>query len=478
MPSDIVAGAMNEELDELTGLVLDPADPIPTGRIFLDQNYTLDSHRCLLHQSGVFYRYNRKTNSYVEIEEGSIRAGIYSFLEPAVRWTEPRGKTPARLEPFKPTKAKVDTVLDAIRALCNLPSEMASPCWLEPRDLNAIEIVACRNGLVHLPTRRLLPATSQFFTLTGLDFEFDATATPPENWLRFLWELWPDDAESVRTLQEWIGYLLTHRTQFQKMLLLVGPKRSGKGTIGRVIRMLLGDRNVCGPTLANMGAQFGLATLIGKSAAIIADARISSKTDTAVVAERLLSISGEDTLSIPRKYLPDWNGKLPTRFTLMTNELPRIEDHSGALASRFLVLSLSKSFYGREDHDLFDTFIPETPRIFLWALDGLDRLLERGRFQQPRSADELIQQFEDLGSPIGAFIRECCDVGPGHGVRVDDLFQAWKSWSQNNGREHPGTAQSFARSLRAALPALTTTQPRIDGDRVRYFQGLSIKGGD
>ena len=155
--------------------------------------------------------------------------------------------------------------------------------------------------------------------------------------------------------------------------MLVGPKRSGKGTIGRVTRRLLGVRNVCGPTLANIGEQFGLSVLIGKSVAIIADARISGRTDTAVITERLLSISGEDTLSIPRKYLPDWTGKLPTRFMLMTNELPRIEDVSGALASRFLVLMLTRSFFGEEDTGLFERLIPELPGILNWALEGRDR---------------------------------------------------------------------------------------------------------
>ena len=93
-----------------------------------------------------------------------------------------------------------------------------------------------------------------------------------------------------QTLQEWIGYLLTPRTHFQKIGMLVGPKRSGKGTIGRVTRRLLGDRNVCGPTLANMGEQFGLSILIGKSAAIISDAQIGGRTDTAIVTEQLFNI--------------------------------------------------------------------------------------------------------------------------------------------------------------------------------------------
>ena len=41
-----------------------------------------------------------------------------------------------------------------------------------------------------------------------------------------------------------MGYLLTSDTRLQKILILVGPKRSGKGTIARVIRGLIGDENV------------------------------------------------------------------------------------------------------------------------------------------------------------------------------------------------------------------------------------------
>jgi putative DNA primase/helicase len=310
--------------------------------------------------------------------------------------------------------------------------------------------------------------------LNGIGLEFNPEAPHPIEWFKFLHQLWPTDLDSISTLQEWMGLLLTARTHFQKMLMIVGPKRSGKGTIARVIRHLCGDVNVCGPTLANMSEQFGLSGLIGKTVAIIADARMSGRTDTAVVTERLLSISGEDMLSIPRKYLQDWGGKLSTRFMLMTNELPRMEDSSGALSSRFLVLTLSESFYGREDHTLIERFIPELPGILLWALDGLDRLTARGRFVQPESAREMIQQLEDLGSPIGAFLRERCELGRGFEVTAHSAFEEWKAWCESNGREHPGSVQAFGRNLRAAVPWLKMTQPRIMGYQIRSYEGLRL----
>jgi len=458
-------------------LILDPGDPAPSARKFVARHHSNEQLRTLQRQSGVFFKYRPSANVFREIDEATVRSELYRFLEPAKRWIEKK-TDPGKLVlgPFKPTKSKVDNVMDALRAECNLSADKSAPCWLDDRrNLSPYDVVACRNGLLHLPTRQLLSSTPQFFTLTSVDFPYNPKAPRPENWLGFLSQLWPDDSQSAETLQEWTGYLLTQRTHFQKALMLVGPKRSGKGTIGRVIRMLLGDRNVCGPTLANLAEQFGLSILIGKSLAIVADARISGRTDTAVITERLLSISGEDTLSIPRKFLPDWNGKLPARFMLMTNELPRLEDSSGAMASRFIVLMLTRSFYGQEDHSLLDRFIPELPGILLWALDGWDRLSKRGRFQQPESASQLIQEFEDLGSPITAFLRERCEIGRGYEVMQDRLFDSWKEWCEENGREKSGTVQMFARNIRAAIPWLNVIRPRVMGAQVRLWTGLRLK---
>ena len=66
--------------------------------------------------------------------------------------------------------------------------------------------------------------------------------------------------------------------------------------IARVLAALIGRKNVAGPTLNSLGGEFGLAPLIGKTLAVISDARFAGK-DASVVVERLLSISGEDALT-------------------------------------------------------------------------------------------------------------------------------------------------------------------------------------
>ena len=131
--------------------------------------------------------------------------------------------------------------------------------------------------------------------------------------------------------------------------MMVGPKRSGRGTIARVLKALAGSNSVVNPTLSTLARPFGLSTLIGKPIAVFPDARLSSRPDNAAIVECLLSISGEDDQTIDRKHMPAWTGKLPTRFVLISNELPRLRDVSGALAGRLIILRFTRSFYGQED---------------------------------------------------------------------------------------------------------------------------------
>ena len=189
---------------------------------------------------------------------------------------------------------------------------------------------------------------------------------------------------------------------------------------------------------------------------------------------RQLSISGEDGVTVPRKYLLDWTGRLPTRFLILTNELPRLADASGALAGRFIVLTLTKSFYGREDPGLTESLLGELPGVLNWAIEGWQRLQARGYFVQPKSSAEAIEELRDLGSPIGAFVRECCVVGPGQTVECAILFSRWREWCSEQGRVHHGTAQSFGRDLRAAVPGLKTVQPRTDEGRERHYNGVTL----
>lgn len=417
-----------------------------------------------------------------EIDDQHVRAALYHRLEHAtyVAGTDKDGLPDVR--DWAPTKPKLSNLLDALTSITLLSADADTPTWISNTDEEHADsergdgpIVACDNGLLRIRDRHLLPHTPEFFNLVSVPYTYDPDARAP-TWERFLQQLWPDDPESIRALQEWFGYVLSGRTDQQKILLIVGPTRSGKGTIARVLAELVGRGNMAGPTLAGLGSNFGLSTLLGKPLAVISDARLSGK-DSQVV-ERLLTISGEDTIDIDRKFRDPWVGKLPTRLMILSNELPDFGDSSGVIARRFVALTMTASWLGHEDTTLTDKLAAEMPGILNWALDGLARLEHTGHLTTPASSRDAVTTMQDTASPTSAFVRECCDTGPGHDIPVDQLWAVWKDWADDNG-VRTGTKQKFGRDLQSVIPQLRRTRPRDqDGHQVATYSGLSLRSTD
>ncbi|HJU18593.1 MAG TPA: phage/plasmid primase, P4 family [Stellaceae bacterium] len=468
LPPESIAAAKAEHATAAE--VIDTAAPYDIAKQFIMHRFTVSGVRTLHHHRGGFYAWAGA--AYADMGDAALRAGLYEFLA-ACKRRDPKGE----LQPVKPNAGMVNNVLDGLHAAAHLDDALSAPAWLDQApDLPADEILVCANGLLHLPTLDLLPHTPSFFSHNSLDFAFERNAPEPRQWLAFLAQLWPSDPVAIETLQEMFGLALTGDTRHQKAFLIVGPKRSGKGTIARVLARMVGADNTVAPTLAGLGMNFGLAPLIGKRLAIISDARLGGRADQAAIAERLLSITGEDAITIDRKFLAAWTGRLQVRFLILSNELPRLADTSGALASRFIVLTLAQSFYGKEDRGLADRLFAELPGILNWAIAGWRRLNERGHFRQPDSAAEAVRELEDLGSPIGAFLRERCEIGAGFQATADDLFKTWRWWCESQGRDKPGNAQSFGRDLRAAEPRLKMSRPRTgDEGRKRVYEGIRIR---
>jgi putative DNA primase/helicase len=464
----------NAELDELA-LAADkerdlevspPGEPMPNARRFLAAHFHHAERVRLVHQGGQFYAWGG--TCWPTVEDPILRSRLYRWFER--RWYLSDSGKPVR-RAFAPTMRKAADLMDALRAVTIIETTHPTPSWFGGSDLPADELIACENGLIHWPTRTLHPHSPRFYSHHAVPFAFDPKAPAPRRWLAFLNELWGNDVEAISCLQEMLGYLVSGDTRLQKMFLLVGPKRGGKGTIGRVTTRLLGRHNVAGPTLSSLGSNFGLQDLIGKPVAIISDARLGTKSDHSLITERLLSISGEDLQNVDRKYLPPWSGQLPTRFMILTNELPRLADSSGALASRFIVLLVNRSFYDRENPALTDELCAELPSIFLWSLDGLERLRARGRFQQPQASRDAIQELEDLSSPVGAFIRDRCGLGAQCSVDVSELYRAYREWCEEHGR-HAVNQQLFGRDLRAVRPEVRIRQ--LGADRRRHYVSIRL----
>lgn len=457
--------------DPQTGkLVLSPRKTLPSAETFVREFHFHDHGRTIHGYGGQFLSW--RGNCYREVEDGALRHQIQPWLHNALRYVQPPGAKSPSLVPFESNPTTVNNVLETLRGFTHLSGNVQAPTWLDETrgNLDPREILTCQSMNLHLPTGKVIHPTPLLFAINALEFDHDPKAKAPATWLNFLEQLWGDDLEQIELVQDWFGYSLTADTRQQKMLLLVGPRRSGKGTIARVLAKLVGTTNVCGPTTSSLAGPFGLQPLLGKSLAIISDARFTGR-DLPIVVERLLCISGEDAVTVDRKFLTSLTTKLPTRFMFLSNELPRLTDASGALIGRFVVARMTESFYGKEDLDLTQKLHAELPGILNWAIDGWKRLNQRGRFHPPSSTSDAIGEMEELSSPVLAFVRDRCSVHSDDRVGVDDIYQAWKEWCEIEGRESPGPKTLFGRNL---LAAFSTVRCRRGTDGQRFYSGIGL----
>ena len=454
-------GPAAESIDALRLVHIDghmppPDAPLPVARELVRVLWTDDQGRLLLRRwRGDWIAYTG--TQWMVVGKEQLRQAVYTALEHATIAPDGPALEPER---WNPTARRVDSILDALTAVVLLPDEVAP---------HVGSVVALANGLLDLDTRHLQPHSPDHFAFTCLPYPYTPGAQPTAL-LAFLRSLWPDDPASIDLIQEWLGYMVSGATSRQKAMLLIGPPRSGKGTLLWLLQHLVGAANAAAPTLAALCSQFGLQALIGKTAALVGDARLSGSTSTTVLVERLLSITGEDELQVDRKYRDPWTGRLGVRFTIASNELPRFADASAAVVSRLLTLRMSTSFLGREDEGLRERLAAELPAILTWSLDGLDRLNRTGRFTRPVSSTEVEQELTDLASPTRAFLRDECVTESGAVTVKDSLYRAWTRWCADHGHQ-TGSAAWFARNLSAC--GITGGRESV-GQRRKTFVGVRL----
>ncbi len=482
------------DMDSLdTRPILNPQTPRESADIFINMHQRQDGLRDLqcVPSSGDFYVW--KDNYYRPIADLSVQSRIARFLHNAVRIVISKDSPEEKKVPFNTDSAKEHRVLDALKCIAcdGIEKDPAiAPHWIfafNPDELpNPENLIPFKNKLLSIDDflkdgnsfNCLHKVTPKFFCSTQIPFNIDPhdhKRLLPVKFLAFLGQVFDNDQSSIDFLQQWFGYCLTNDTWAQKILLMVGPKRSGKGTIARVLQAMLGSENFIAPSASGMISTHGMESWLNKRLAVFGDARFGDKIDKDAVKELLLQISGEDYLTIARKFKSSVSTKLPTKIMILSNEIPDIKDSGAALASRFMVLKMQQSFHGKEIVDLFDKQLkPEIPLIFWWALDGLRSLMASKRFTQAEGGKESANLMERMQSPITAFVSDFCNVRPEISIDKEVLYAGYERWCKQEDIS-PLSKNFFARFLFSAFHTVKATRPRQGDARLQMFQGICLK---
>lgn len=363
--------------------------------------------------------------------------------------------------------------------------------WKPTRDGHIKDALAALGDICHRSSKSD-QTPGMFLSNLWLDADMKPTDYSPLVWntsvASYRWEVkaqcpnflaWLADIFSVGDVdlfRQWLGYLISGRTDLQKMLVIIGPRRSGKGTLLWLMEELLGPGSTASiADLAAMSKTFGLEPLVGARLAVMPDVRWNTK-DASDAVPHILSITGTDSRDVDRKNRGVWRGRLGVRFVACSNDTPSLADASGALAGRMLMMSMDKSFYGREDPELQSRLRVELPGILQWALGGLRELQHVGRFTEPESSQEAREEVRQAGNPTYLFLEDECKIGPYGWITLDTLYAAYDTWCRRYGHR-PLAAHTFSRQLQNTFRGRIKSDRQrrsSDGERERILRGVTL----
>ena len=330
------------------------------------------------------------------------------------------------------------------------------------------------NGTYHLDGTF---STEKDYCRNRLPVAYHPEAPQPVTWLHFLSQLL--EPEDILTLQEFIGYCFIPSTKGQKMLMLTGKGGEGKSRIGVVLRALLGTNMKTGSVAKVETSNFARADLEHELLMLDDDMKLEALPQTNNIKA---IITAELPMDLERKRQQSYQGDLYVRFIGLGNGvLQALHDRSVGFFRRQIILTTKEKDPNRKDDPyIAEKMAAEAEGIFLWALEGLHRLIANDfHFTLSQSAlDNLNDAVSDGNNIIDflaseGYIRFRAD----YEASSKNLYAVYKQWCDDNALNSLSQKSfgSFLKQNESRYNLEYTNKVNIGGGRfARGFVGIEL----
>ena len=132
------------------------------------------------------------------------------------------------------------------------------------------------------------------------------------------------------------------------------------------------------------------------------------------------------------------------------------EQNLEAIARRLIIIRFDHAVpEDKKDPDLLDKLRLEADGIFLFALEGLKRLMaNRYRFSETEANKAELQQYREDSDSVLSFVKDCCETGDDDFVcGSTELFNAYKAYCEESGMK-PYSQRKFIQQMLCSCPGV------------------------
>ena len=230
-------------------------------------------------------------------------------------------------------------------------------------------------------------------------------------------------------LQEYCGYTLLNGVHLQKAQIWVGNGSNGKSVLLKILTAL--HEKSASIRLDKLEG-FALTQLVGASLAI------SAETPRGNINEEVLKavITG-DPITVEPKHKPEFTYSPTAKWIIACNEFPRIGDKSNGVWRRVQIIEWNVEITESQSiHNLEEQIIEKELRLVLdWCLEGAQRLLMRGKFNEPESIKAANDRKRHENNNVAMFSDEThLTLASGNEYLIkDDLYTMYREYCSASG---------------------------------------------
>lgn len=339
--------------------------------------------------------------------------------------------------------------------------------------------------------REAFQAPIDYYTpsLFRISHNFRDNAEPSQEMFDFLGKIFPD-IETRQRWWEWLGYCLTTDvTSAKKAMFFLGRRHSGKSTLARVMREIIGENNWREKSIhALLESRWGLADTVGKLVVYDDDCG----TQTIYRQHVLKTLTGHDILDVEQKGRQPYQAPNTAKLLVCGNARPKFKDFQLATASRWLECEFRWQFLPENEYNQLpegsrDRCEPRDVDILEKLLDPdniagcinvalgyLSQLAERRFSFTGLTAEQMRDKWRAETDPVYGFLLDECE----RGVPVkdtsdaDNVYEAFTHWCEEWGWDAISKSK-FTREMAAAGHGAGRT--RRGGKQVQYYRGVRLK---
>lgn len=368
------------------------------------------------------------------------------------------------------------------RRLNSLVNVMSSSNFAHPNDFNDHDplLINCRSGMLHALTGELLPHNPRYLSTTQVPVEWDAAAECSV-WMDVLTQLQPD-AEVRDQIQEMFGYCLVPAVNYHVFFFLYGDGGTGKSTCADLLTALIGESNTIALQLEELDNGFTRSQLVGKQLYLAGELTSRSFKHIGLLKQ---IVAGEP-IFVDVKNKPGFMYRPKGRFVMTSNVVAATPDTSGGFERRFLQIDWKNVIpEEKRDYELAEKLLAELPGVFRWAVEGYQRLHERGRFAHTAASRAATKELMRNRASVKEFLHdpEWLQWHPSNDMdywtSTDDLYDHYLEWCDYHGvNAYYESANTFCKESYRRYDGLKEDRRKrrfFGGEREMGFWGVEKK---